>query len=58
MSALDAGVSADLYEVAGYSLGSLRSAELVDYEDREQVCALAAADLLALQLSANRTPGL
>lgn len=56
MAAQDAGVSADLYEVAGHSLGSLRSAELVDYEDREQVCALAAADLLVAQLSANRTP--
>ena len=56
MSAQDAGVSADLYEVAGHSLGSLRSAELVDYEDREHVCALAAADLLAAQLSVNHTP--
>jgi tetratricopeptide (TPR) repeat protein len=58
MSAQDGGVSADLYEVAGYSLGSLRSAELVDYEDREQVCGLAAADLLTAQLSANRVPDL
>ena len=56
MSAQDAGVSADLYEVAGHSLGSLRSVELVDYEDREQVCAQSAADLLAAQLSTNRTP--
>ena len=56
MSAQDAGVSADLYEVAGHSLGSLRSAELVDYEDREQVCALAAGELLASQLSTNSAP--
>jgi hypothetical protein len=50
MSVQDAGVSADLYEIAGLSLDNLRTAEHLDYEDREEVCARAAEALLRAQL--------
>jgi hypothetical protein len=51
------GVSADVYDIAGFELDSLRSAEQVtDYEDREEACLRAACDLLSAQLSVAGPP--
>ena len=51
------GVSADVYDIAGFELDNLRSAEQVtDYEDREEACLRAARDLLSAQLSVAGPP--
>jgi hypothetical protein len=51
------GVSADVYDIAGFSLDSLRSAEHVtDYADREEACIRVASDLLRAQLAAAGQP--
>jgi hypothetical protein len=57
VSVQDVGISVDLYDIAGYSLNSLRTAEHVtDYEDREEACARVAADLLIAQLAVQPAP--
>ncbi|MGW3864782.1 P-loop NTPase, partial [Streptomyces sp. NPDC005047] len=52
----DSGISVDVYHIAGFSLDLLRSAEHVDAEDREEICARAARDLLGAQLNVAGTP--
>ena len=57
LSASGVGVTADVYDIAGYSLDSLRSAEHVtDYADREESCVLVARDLLTEQLLTTGQP--
>lgn len=51
-----AGVSADIYDVAGDSLVAVRTAEHVDFDDCEAVCALVARDLLTAQLDVAGMP--
>jgi tetratricopeptide (TPR) repeat protein len=51
-----AGVSADIYDVAGDSLVAVRTAEHVDFEDCEAVCALVARELLTAQLDVAGMP--
>ncbi|TCC01296.1 hypothetical protein [Kribbella soli] len=55
-SVADAGISVDVYDVAGYSLESARSAERVDFEDRTEICGRAAGDLLRDQIATAGPP--
>ncbi|MET9117321.1 hypothetical protein ABZX38_24435 [Streptomyces longwoodensis] len=52
----ESGTSVDVYTVASLSLDLLRSAEHVDAEDREEICAQAARDLLGAQLDVAGQP--
>ncbi|WP_030194308.1 hypothetical protein [Streptomyces sp. NRRL S-87] len=51
-----AGASVDVYDIAGFSLDLLRSADHVDAEDREESCGRAARELLGAQLDAAGAP--
>ncbi|RKN43021.1 hypothetical protein [Streptomyces hoynatensis] len=53
----DSGTSLDVYDIAGFSLDRVRSADHVDAEDREEVCARASRQLLRAQLDAAGPPG-
>jgi len=50
------GTSVDVYDIAGFSLDRLRSADHVDAEDREEVLARVSRDLLSAQLSVAGPP--
>ncbi|WP_157472600.1 hypothetical protein [Frankia sp. EAN1pec] len=56
MGVLDIGVSVDLYDVAGFSLDSVRTAEQLDHEDLVKVCFRVASELLPAQLPTGRSP--
>jgi len=51
-----AGTSVDIYDIAGFSLDRLRSADHVDAEDREESCASASRELLSAQLAVSGPP--
>ncbi|MER5938642.1 hypothetical protein ABT121_15110 [Streptomyces sp. NPDC001928] len=50
------GTSVDVYDIAGFSLDRLRSADHVDAEDREETCARASRELLSAQLAVAGPP--
>ncbi|WP_329210456.1 P-loop NTPase [Streptomyces sp. NBC_01708] len=50
------GTSIDVYDIAGFSLARLRSADHVDAEDREEILARASRDLLSAQLAVAGPP--
>ncbi|MEU3147125.1 MULTISPECIES: hypothetical protein [unclassified Streptomyces] len=52
----ESGTSVDVYDIAGFSLDHLRSAEHVDAEDREETCARASRELLNAQLAVTGPP--
>lgn len=52
----DQGVRADLYDIAGHSLQSVRTVDRADYADQEKVCAQLAEDLIHAQMGANGKP--
>ncbi|MER7332948.1 MULTISPECIES: hypothetical protein [unclassified Micromonospora] len=52
----DDAVRAELYEIAGPGLRSIRTADAVDYRDQRSVCGKVASELLAAQLNAADLP--
>jgi tetratricopeptide (TPR) repeat protein len=52
----DDAVQAGLYEIAGPSLRSIRTADAVDYRDQRSICGEVASELLAAQLRAAGMP--
>lgn len=50
------GISVDIYDIAGFSLNRLRSADHVDAEDREEILARASRELLSAQLAVAGPP--
>ncbi|MGQ5633888.1 P-loop NTPase [Streptomyces sp. EWL5.16] len=52
----ESGTGVDVYDIAGFSLDRLRSAEHVDAEDREETCARASRELLTAQLAVAGPP--
>lgn len=52
----ESGTSVDIYDIAGLALDLLRSAEHVDVEDREEICARVAGELLEVQLAVAGQP--
>lgn len=47
----DQGLRADLYDIAGHSMLSVRTVDHSDYQEQKEVCRRAAADLLTAQLT-------
>ncbi|WP_431885261.1 hypothetical protein [Micromonospora wenchangensis] len=56
VSAADHEVRAELYEIAGNSLRSIRTADLADYRDLRHSCAQVAGELLDAQLAKAKPP--
>ena len=55
-SVQESGIGVDIYDIAGLALNLLRSAEHVDVEDREEICARVAGELLEAQLAVAGQP--